>query len=307
MNKKAHLSGVLFSIIFGFSFMMSKTALEYVSPIGLIAYRFLVAFVVFQILRMTKVVKIKINRQDSISIVLVAIFQPVFYFLFETYGLSLTTSGEAGLMIALIPIFVTILSTVILKEKPLKSQVFFIFLSFSGVIFIQVFKSGINFESSSLGFALLLMAVISAALFNIASRSAAKSHKPQEITYIMMLMGAVTFNSIYIMQLGFRGEIGQYFSNLGNLSVILPIVYLGIVASILGFFLVNFSLSKLPAHISSIYANIATVVAVIAGALFLKETIYFYHIIGGALIIIGVYGAARINYLRNRRKNDQDY
>jgi len=302
MNKKAHLSGVLFSIIFGFSFMMSKTAMEFVTPIGLVAYRFLVAFIFFQLLRMFKVVKIKINKSEFISILLVAIFQPVLYFVFETYGLSLTTSGEAGLMIALIPIFVTILSTIILKEKPLKSQVFFIVLSFIGVIFIQAFKSGISFESSSLGFVLLLMAVISAALFNIASRSAAKNHKPHEITYIMMMVGAISFNIIYIIQLAFKGEVNRYFSNLGNLSLVLPILYLGIVASILGFFLVNFSLSKLPAHISSIYSNIATVVAVIAGAVFIKETIYYYHVIGGALIIIGVYGAARINYLRNRRK-----
>jgi drug/metabolite transporter (DMT)-like permease len=153
---------------------------------------------------------------------------------------------------------------------------------------------------------LLLLAVISAALFNIASRSAAKNHKPHEITYIMMLTGALTFNSIYIIELLSKNELNRYFSSLSNLSVILPIIYLGVVASIFGFFLVNFSLSKLPAHVSSIYSNIATIVAVIAGAIFLKETIYYYHIIGGIMIITGVYGAARINYLRNRKKNDKD-
>jgi drug/metabolite transporter (DMT)-like permease len=42
-------------------------------------------------------------------------------------------------------------------------------------------------------------------------------------------------------------------------------------------------------------------VSVIAGAIFLKETIEYYHIIGGLLIVTGVYGAARLNYLRNRK------
>ncbi|MFA7076150.1 MAG: DMT family transporter, partial [Candidatus Izemoplasmatales bacterium] len=107
MNKKAHIAGILFSIIFGFSFMMSKTALEYVSPIGLISYRFLLAFIVFEILRLTKIVKINLNKKSLVSIILVAVFQPVLYFIFETYGLSMTSSAEAGLMIALIPIFVT--------------------------------------------------------------------------------------------------------------------------------------------------------------------------------------------------------
>ena len=301
MNKKAHLSGLMFSIIFGFSFMMSKTALEYISPIGLIAYRFLLAFLTFEVLRLTKVIKIHINLKESVSILLVAFFQPILYFLFETYGLKETTSAEAGLMIALIPIFVTILSTIILKEKPLVTQLLFILLSVAGVVFIQLYNTNISFDFNSIGFRLLLMAVISAALFNIASRNAAKNHKPHEITYIMMLMGAVCFNVIYIYQLINNKELPSYFSNLMNVEVILPIVYLGIVASILGFFLVNFSLSKLPAHISSIYSNISTMVAVIAGAIFLNEKVEFYHIIGGLMIVVGVYGAARINYLRNRR------
>ncbi|MGD9761757.1 MAG: DMT family transporter [Candidatus Izemoplasmatales bacterium] len=306
MNKKAHIAGIFFSIIFGFSFMMSKIALEYVTPVGLIAYRFLLALIVFEILRLTRVIKININKKALLSIVLVAIFQPVLYFLFETFGLAKTTSAEAGLMIALIPIFVTILSTFILKEKPLFLQVIFILISVSGVVLIQVFKSGLNFESASIGFGLLLLAVISAALFNIASRSAAKDHKPHEITYVMMILGAVSFNGIYLIQLLIENDLSRYFSNLSNPAVIFPILYLGIIASIIGFFLVNYSLNKLPAHISSVYSNISTIVAVIAGAIFLNEDLYFYHIIGGVMIITGVYGAARINYLRNRKKYDQN-
>jgi len=304
MNKKGHIAGIFFSTIFGFSFMMSKTALAHVSPIGLIAYRFLLAYLVFEVLRLIKVIKIKINKKALPSIILVAIFQPVLYFLFETYGLAKTTSAEAGLMIALIPIFVTILSSFILKEKPKALQVVFIIISVGGVLLIQIFKSGLNLESSSIGFGLLLLAVISAALFNIASRNASKKHKPYEITYIMMLMGAISFNSIYIIELISKDSLAMYFANLGNLQVLLPILYLGIVASIVGFFLVNFSLGVLPAHVSSIYSNISTIVAVIAGALFMHETIYYYHIIGGVMIIAGVYGAARINYLRTVKKHD---
>lgn len=302
MIRKAHLSGVMFSVIFGFSFMMSKTALNYTTPIGLIAYRFLIAFIIFEILRQTKLVKIKLSKKGLPSILLVALFQPVLYFLFETYGLSLTTSAEAGLMIAMIPIFVTILSVVILKEKPKPSQLFFILLSVLGVLFIQIFKTGFEIKSSFIGFVLLLLAVISAAIFNIASRDASKAHKPVEITYMMTLLGAITFNSIYLIQLSKTNTLSMYFANLRHLSLTLPILYLGIIASIIGFLLVNYSLSKLPAHVSSIYSNIATIVAVIAGSLFLQEQIQYYHIIGGLMILIGVYGAARINYLNTRIK-----
>jgi len=78
---------------------------------------------------------------------------------------------------------------------------------------------------------------------------------------------------------------------------------LGIIASIGGFFLVNFALSKVPAHVSSIYSNLSTIVALIAGAVLLSERLYYYHYIGGLMIIVGVYGTVRFNrYANNRPK-----
>jgi drug/metabolite transporter (DMT)-like permease len=303
MNKLGHIAGILFALIFGFSFMFSKIVLDYLTPMGLIAYRFLLAFIVFEILRLTKVVRIRFHKELLVPVLLVAFFQPILYFIFETYGLARTPSSEAGMMIALIPIFVTILSTLILNEKPSLGQVLFIGLSFSGVILIQVLNGGEGTRSSFLGIALLLLAVISAALFNIASRNASKKVKPYELTYFMMLSGALVFNAIHVVQLLLKGDINTYFSSLSSFTVIGPLLYLGIVASIGGFFLVNFALSKLPAHVSSIYANLSTVVAVLAGYAFLNEALNWYHIVGGLMIVLGVYGTARLNY-RNQVKVD---
>ena len=306
MNKKAHIAGISFSIIFGFSFTLSKFLMNDITPMAVIAYRFLAAFIVFEILRRAKVFKIKIDLKTSLPIVLVALFQPVLYFIFETYGVSKTSSAEAGLMIALIPIFVAIFGSIILKEKPKVIQILFILVSIIGVVIIQLFKPNLNFESSIIGFFLLLMAVISAALFNIASRSASRKFKPVEITYFMTLVGMITFNAIYIIQLIFNQELGRYFNNLLHIEILFPILYLGVLASILGFVLVNYTLSKLPAHVSSIYSNIATIIAVLAGYFFLEEKLGYHHLVGGILIIIGVYGTVRVNYLIKRKRLRDD-
>ena len=303
MQKKVHIAGILFATIFGFTFMFSKIALDYVTPIGLIAYRFLIALIIFELLKLFKVIEIHLNRNTIKALMLVAIFQPILYFLTETYGLERTSSGEAGMMIALIPIFVTLLSALIFKEKPKLIQIFFILLSVSGVLFIQLSKSSSGLAFEWLGFTLLLGAVLSAALFNIASRSASKTSKPYEVTYFMMLAGAITFNTIYIIQLISEKSLSSYITNLYHIELLIPILYLGIVASIGGFFLVNFALSKVPAHVSSIYSNLSTIVALIAGAVLLSERLYYYHYIGGLMIIIGVYGTVRFNrYANNKPK-----
>ena len=302
MRRNVHLAGVIYATIFGFTFMFSKVALDYVRPIGLIAYRFLIAIIVLEILRWFKVIHIRFEKKHFKHLFLVALFQPILYFIFETFGIRLTTSGESGMMIALIPIFVTILSSVILKEAPKKIQIFFILLSVSGVLFIQIMKSSSGLDVNLWGLLLLLGAVISAALFNIASRNASKTLKPYELTYFMMLGGALVFNTLYIIQLSIESRLGDYFTNLSHLELVVPILYLGVIASIGGFFLVNFALSKVPAHVSSIYANLSTIVAIIAGAWLLNEKLYYYHFIGALMIIIGVYGTVRFNIGRGKPK-----
>lgn len=302
MKRHVHLAGIIYATIFGFTFMFSKVALDYVRPIGLIAYRFLVAILVLEILRRFKVIHIRFEKKHIKDLFLVALFQPILYFIFETFGIKLTTSGEAGMMIALIPIFVTILSSIILKEAPKKVQIFFILLSVSGVLFIQFLKSSSGLDVNFWGLILLLGAVISAALFNIASRNASKSVKPHELTYFMMLGGAIVFNVLYVIQLLIEKRIGDYVTNLTHVELLIPILYLGVIASIGGFFLVNFALSKVPAHVSSIYANLSTIVAIIAGAWLLNEKLYYYHFIGAVMIIIGVYGTVRFNIGRHKIK-----
>lgn len=302
MKHHVHIAGVIYATIFGFTFMFSKVALTYVIPIGLIAYRFLAAIIVLEVLRWLKVIHIRFEKKHFKHLFLVALFQPILYFLFETFGIRLTTSGEAGMMIALIPIFVTILSSIILKEAPNKIQIFFILLSVSGVLFIQVMKSSSGLDVNLWGLLLLLGAVISAALFNIASRNASKTLKPYEITYFMMLGGAIVFNTMYLIQLAFESRITDYVMNLSHIELLVPILYLGVIASIGGFFLVNFALSKIPAHVSSIYANLSTIVAIIAGAWLLQEKLYYYHFIGALMIIIGVYGTVRFNMGIEKKK-----
>jgi len=290
LNRKAHLAGVAFAAIFGFTFLFSKIALELVSPIGLISYRFLIALFAFELLRRFHVVNIRFGNGQWKQWLPVALCEPILYFFFETYGLAETTSGEAGMMIALIPIFVTVLSSIVLKEKPRPVQILFILLSLGGILFIQLSKPSEGGGGEVRGFLLLFGAVLSAAFFNIASRKASRRMTSMELTYFMMVSGAVTFNAVYLVELAAGNGIGGYLTNLAHPGLIVPLLYLGGVASIGGFFLVNYALSQLPAHVSSIYSNLSTIVAVFAGAIILSEPLSYYHYLGGAMIILGVYG-----------------
>jgi len=291
-SKYPHIAGLTFASIFGLTFMFTKVLLVELSPIAIIAYRFLLAWTTLELLRRFGFVKVQLRNKRLRPVLYVALFQPVLYFLFETIGIQYVSSSEAGMMIALIPIVVAVLSPLFGRERPNVIQFLFIFLSVSGVFFINWMKSSAGEEVSLLGIGLIFLAVVSAALFNLFSRGAREQFEPVEITYVMMTTGAVIFNSIFVVQLIVEGDVLSYISMLGT-STLLPLMYLGIMASVGGFFLVNTSLSKLPAHVSSVYANIATIVAVIAGAVFLSEAISWFHWVGAVMIVTGVYGTNR--------------
>ena len=297
MNNKNHtfayVAAIISSILFGLSFLFSKIALAVASPLALVAFRFLLAFTVMSALIMFKVFKVNFKNKPIKELILLCLAEPVVYFIFETYGIRETSSSIAGLMLSIIPIAVTILGVYFLKEIPSLKRIMFIVVSVSGVAIIGAMSASNNAETSLRGIILLLGAVTCAGLFTIISRKASKHFTPIEITYSMMGSGAVFFNVMWISNLIIHGEITTYFEPLRNSEFLIPVLYLGILSSIVAYLLINYTLSKIEASNTSVFANISTIVSVVAGVVILKETFHLYDFIGSALILIGVWGTNR--------------
>jgi len=286
----AVLAGIVSSSIFGLSFLFSKMALSEAGIYELLSFRFLTAFLIMSVLSLLKIIRLDYKGKNIKGLLILGLMEPVIYFIFETYGIKFSSSSIAGLMISLIPIGVVILSAYFLKEKPSVSQTGFIILSVLGVMFIGIMGSSNSGNSSLLGIILLIGAVLSAGMFTIISRRLSKNFTPMELTYSMMAMGAVFFNFVSIVQHLMNNNIKNYFSPLMNTKFLISIGYLGILSSIIAYFLINFTLSKIEASKSSVLSNISTIVSIAAGVIFLKETFQYYHLIGSLMILLGVWG-----------------
>jgi drug/metabolite transporter (DMT)-like permease len=284
------LSGIGAASIFGLSFLFSKMALNTAGIFELLSFRFLTAFLIMSALIALKVIKVNYKGKNIKGLLLLGLMEPIVYFIFETYGIKFSSSSIAGLMIALIPIGVVILSAYFLKEKPSAIQMIFILMSVFGVMLIGFMGGSGSGTGNLFGILLLLGAVMSAAFFTIISRKLSGDFTPMELTYSMMLLGAVFFNGISIFNHIVNKNLGNYFSPLKNSSFLISIGYLGILSSIVAYFLINFTLSKLEASKSAVVSNLATIVSIIGGVVILKEPFYYYHIIGSILIIVGVWG-----------------
>lgn len=291
-----YIAGLTFSLIFGLSFMFSKEALAHLDPFHLLGFRFLVAAGAMTVLAGLGVIKVNILSKPKGPLLLVALFQPALYFTFEITGINLTTSSQAGLMISLIPVAVAIFGAIFLKEIPGLKQLLFIFLSVSGVAVIVSFQGELASSGHLSGILLLLGAVISAGIYNIVSRSISVSFTPVEITFFMSYTGAVLFNIIGFVQ--FEGSMAAYVSLITRQEILAAIFYLGLLSTVVAFFMMNYTLSKLPASQAAVFANLTTVISILAGVFLRNEPFYPLQVVGAAMIILGVWGT---NYFGIKR------
>lgn len=298
---KVYSGAVLYSIITGLSFLFGKLGLDHSSPLDLLAYRFTAAFLATLIPLVFGWVKLDINKNMIKKILPLAIFNPLLFFGFQAFGLDLTLSSEAGIILAVGPVFTMILASYFLKERTTSLQKISILVSVFGVIYITVMKSSsIEFENMK-GIIFLLISTLSLAIYSVMARKLTRDFSSMELSYVMIGISFISFNILAIGKHAIDGDIASFISPLGHVNFIIAILYLGILSSFLTSYLSNYVLSKVESYKMSVFTNLATVISVIAGVVFLNEDISYFHIIGSALIIVGVIGA---NFFGAKAKGD---
>ena len=299
-NYLPYIAGVAYATIFGFSFLATKNALDYIDPFHFLGLRFSLAALALTVLVLTRVVKVNFKGKNIKLAIYLGILEPFLYMICETFSIKMISSSQVGMMIAVIPIFVTIFSAVFLKEYVTPKQLFFIVLSVAGVIFIVLMQSGIGAEGSILGYVVAMGAVITGAGYTVYSRKLSTTFTPFELTYVIITVGAVAFNIIGFIRYKQVGVYTSYFAPLKDTGIIIPLLYLAIFSSIIAFALMNFTLSKITATQTAVFSNLVTVVSIIAGVTFRNEAFEWYHFMGGAMILLGVWGVNR--YIKQQAK-----
>jgi drug/metabolite transporter (DMT)-like permease len=273
--------------------MFTRIALvEITDPFHLLGLRFAFAAITLSLCIMLKLVTVDFQGKKLSRLLFLSAFQPISYFIFETFGIARSTASQAGVMIAFVPVAVSLLAMVFLKERTNGKQMFFIAMSILGVLIIN---SDVRFSSSNmLGNLLLLGAVFSASVYQILSRKYSTNFTPIEITFVMMWVGAIAFNFIGIRNTLQTGSLGDYLAPLQNPNLLGSLLYLGVLSSVVAFFFQNYVLSKVQATKAAILANLTTVIAIFAGVFILHESFDLIKLIGSAMILLGVYGTTKV-------------
>lgn len=299
IRTKALVAVILGNSIFGFSFLFSKTALQLTIPSVMLAVRFTAAFLVLNLVVLLgknlkrkngdALLEFSLKGKPLKDVLILAVFQPVIYFIAESYGIDYTSSAFAGTIIAVIPVAGIVLDVLIMHTKVTGKQVICALASVAGVAVTTLGAE--DMKSSGLGVCLLLIAVLSGSLFYVFSKKSGEYYNALERTYVMFGVGSMTFVLFALIQSWGKIE-----------TLVLPAVtepafwgsifYLAAVSSVAAFLLLNFGSSYVTVSEASIFANFTTVISIVAGVLIVHEKFSLQQAVGAAMILASVYIAS---------------
>lgn len=289
-------------VLFGLSFAATKVALRGFDPFFLAAMRFAAAgTILFLIWRLRGHCE-RLTKADLRRLALLGLVSLTVYFAFETTGIARTSASAASILIATIPIFVSVLSAVFLKERIPAGQWLGVVVSVVGVSALIALGGGVD-GGSLAGNLLVLCAALSAAVYQIMARrlftvpsipdggegERRGLRSPLAVTAFQNLFGALFMAPLAL------GEM-----LLGGLPRPTPAAgfgaaYLVVFCSVLAYLLLNFGLSHVEASRASTFVNLTPVVAVAGAYALLGERFTLWQAIAAAVVVLGV-------WLANRRR-----
>ncbi len=277
----AYLGLLLAMLLWGTSFVALKIALLNYPPFTVVFGRMFVATFIFFLI-WPKIKPKKIYFSDLKLILLMALFEPCLYFIFEGYALKYTSASQASLIVATLPLMVGIGANLLLKE-PLNLKIILGFiLAILGVYVLTIFSHP---ESTSpnpyLGNFLEFLAMAMATGYTLLVRLLSRNYHPFFLSAAQAIIG-----SLFFLPLALYFDPWKSFSF--HISGFLAILYLGSVVSFLAYSLYNQGVGTISASKAAAFVNLIPVFTLFFSWLLLKETLNLPQIGGAILVGIGI-------------------
>lgn len=276
--------GISFSMLFwGFSFVWTKQLLNAEFPVfTIVFFRLLIASVIFVSLFKIQRKLEKVRKGDWKKFLSLAFFEPFLYFVGEDFGLKFTSASFASVIIALIPIIVSLTMYFMEGEQLSWKLLAGTIISIIG-IGIMTFGTDNGISFSMKGFCWLLLALFAAGGYSVLLSRLVQDYSPITITtYQNMLAIPFYLPFVCVFDLRHWGEITWSFQSL------LSLVCLAVFCSAGAYMLYSFAAKKIGITKTTVFTNAIPIVTIIIAAILGLEAFTFQKFAGIVLVVFGV-------------------
>jgi drug/metabolite transporter (DMT)-like permease len=275
------------AIISGFAIFANKIFIVNLDPTVFTALRSIIIGSIFFVLAIAKSnFKIGVMKKFSWKyLIIIGLIGGGLAFLLFFTGLKLTTSGRAAFLHKTLPLYITLLAFVFLREKITRKQQAALLLMLVGtcILYFSKIPPSQLWANPSLGDLLVISAVIFWAIENVIAK---KVMRMKESNFVVSF-GRMFFGSLFL----FSAAIMLGKANL--FLMITPEQFYNILFStaiLFGYVLFYYwSLKYINVSKASTILLISPVITLILGITFLSEPTTSMQLLGSAIILIGAY------------------
>ena len=285
MNLKsatAYSGLVVLSLIWGMAFVAIKAVVTELTPVNLALLRWFIADVPFLILLpIIGRPKVPFQKRDLPRLLAVALANVAGYHISLYYAETTISAGMSALLTAFGPIFITILSYFLLKEKSGRKVILGLALATLGTIVLSVGSISASDLSSYSGIFENLFTALCYALFAVLGKPLVQKYGSASTTIMAGLLGTVMMTPLlsgsFVSQaesLSFNGWVG--------------VLYLALLSTVFGYLMFYTLVSRGAVSKLAIQLYLIPIVSIIGGALLLGEAVTVSVVIGGAMMLTAV-------------------
>jgi drug/metabolite transporter (DMT)-like permease len=285
-NRVAIVKALFAVSVWGASFVATKFSLQYIAPTALVWIRFGMGVVILGS-------AVGLNKQFSLPkgkdwgyFALLGFLGITFHQWLQSTGLLTAQATTTAWIITSTPIFIALLGFLILKERLAWYQIAGIILAAFGVLLV-VTKGNLSTLTAgrfgTIGDFLVMISAVNWAVFSTFSRPGLKKHPATLMMFYVMGFGWL-FTSILFFATSGISEITSI-----PWKGWMAILFLGILCSGVAYIFWYDALKLLPVAQTAAFLYLEPIVTVIVAALVIKESILLATLIGGIIILIGVW------------------
>ncbi len=280
------VSLILAAVFWGLNYATTKYAAEFLPPLLIVALRFTTGGILMYCLLRIVEPDDRLKPGDLLPVaglgcLGVAIGQTAF-----TFGVSMTSAANTGLIFATAPIWGLLLGLMLGLERPAWRGILGVGLSVLGVFI--VFFEGLGAQGTSLvGDLFVLVAAMAFGGYTVLSVPVLARHSPLTVATYSLLFGGLLLlllSSPYLAGLEW-GSVGA--------GAWAAVAFSAVFATAFSFSAWQTGVSRIGANRVLVYQYLITITGVASGIVFFGENLGIEKIIGGTIILLGVYLARR--------------
>ena len=272
---------LLVVLLWGINVVMIKYLTKFFPPLALAPIRLSLASCLLLPVVLFKQGYTKPPRSTMWAIVGVATFSIFLHQITLSWGIALTSSNHASLILALNPMLTTLLSSVLMKEAFSLFKGLGILLGFGGVALVVSGAS--QGESTLLGDAVMFVATLTFVIGSLFVKKSTTVLSPLVVTAYSHVLA-----SVGLLLTGFFFNPVWSYPGAFEPFPLLVLLFSSLVSTALGALWWNIGIQRVGAATASLFLNGQPVVGIFAAAVFLGEKLFWVHYVALGLVILGV-------------------